>query len=293
MTILLVKLFWLISLFSVSGKVQKLRAHTKKQTKATQKNAVPAFHAHTYTRNPQSMNVHSSILCIRGLLKQARRKGCWQTGVFSTPPSNPRFFSARQSMRLLKSRQSPRSVVPFPCFSGSDNGFDCFLAAADIISSRRRRCAALYFRCKLALLAGDGKGDIATKLLQHWHAMRPGNASLPLSPFSFATATLRMPLCSAFSGIANEKVELARSSAGLLLSLTNSSIIPQNVVRASSTRTSGHLWVRRSGNALYMYRYFKVCVSFFSWNPWKPTCADTKQWFKTQCPKSLRYLASH
>ena len=78
---------------------------------------------------------------------------------------------------------------------------------------------------------------------------------------SFATATLCVPLRKASSGIASEKLELARSSAGLLLSLTDSSIIPQNVVRASSTRTTSHFWAQRSGNAQYMY--FKVRVCFF------------------------------
>ena len=77
-----------------------------------------------------------------------------------------------------------------------------------------------------------------SKFYEHYVIGPTGNASIPLPPFSFATATLRVPLCRASSGIASEKLELARSSADLLLSLTNSSIIPQNVVRASSTRTT-------------------------------------------------------
>ena len=46
----------------------------------------------------------------------------WHPNVFSTPPSKPRFFSARKSMRSLKSRsrqlQLPRSVTlgPIPFF---------------------------------------------------------------------------------------------------------------------------------------------------------------------------------
>ena len=54
------RLFWLISLFSVSGKVHKLRAHAwkNKQTKATQKNMLcPPCR---YARTPQSMSVAAS-----------------------------------------------------------------------------------------------------------------------------------------------------------------------------------------------------------------------------------------
>ena len=72
---------------------------------------------------------------------------------------------------------------------------------------------------------------------------------------------LRVPLHRVSSEIASENWNFARSSAGLLLSLTNSSIIPENVARASSTRTTSHFLAQRSGNALYMY--FKVRVCFF------------------------------
>ena len=76
--------------------------------------------------------------------------------------------------------------------------------------------------------------------------------STPLPPFSFATATLCVPLCRASSW--NRKWNnwnyQPAGSAGLLLSLTNSSMIPKTVVRTSSTRTTSHFWAQCSGNAL-------------------------------------------
>ena len=68
----------------------------------------------------------------------------WRPNVFSTPPSNPRFFSTRKSMRSLKSRQlqSPRPVTArplpfFPVWGG--NGFTIEEALALRRSSRLSR----------------------------------------------------------------------------------------------------------------------------------------------------------
>ena len=114
------------------------------------------------------------------------------------------------------------------------------------------------FSCKLILLGGDGKGDIATQLPA---APASDEAWQPLHTAS----SLLLRDCHAVRAIAQgvfseshvKTLELpARSSAGLLLSLTNSSMIPKNVVQASSTRTTSHFWAQCSGNALSMFFFF-------------------------------------
>ena len=166
--------------------------------------------------------------------------------------------------------QSPRSPGPFPFFSGSSNGF----IPEEVLALRRSSAASLSSR------EGMVKVIKLPNFLQHWQAMRPGNTSIPLRNCHAARA-----IAQGVFWIRKWETWLAHGSTGLLRSLTNFSIIPKNVVRASSTRTTSHFWAQRSGNAQYMYFKVRVFV-FFPWNPSKPTRGGAKR-FKTLCPNVM------
>ena len=113
----------------------------------------------------------------------------WHPNVFSTPTSNPKFFSARKSMKSLKSRQLqlPRdrsvTVGPFPVSS---------VWAGQRFHHWGGASAAPLFRCKLVPLAGDGKGDITTKLTFYTTGKRWGLATLP---YCFLSSPSQLPCC--------------------------------------------------------------------------------------------------
>ena len=130
----------LISLFSVSGKVQKLRVRAEKTNKGhskKKKKTCGARHIYRYTRTP-AKHVHGSIL--RDSLKQAHQKGCWQTGAPTTPPSNPRFRSFPPESRWDRRRAAPAAVTSV-CHAGMVGPFP-FLSVWEW-QRLVKRCAAL------------------------------------------------------------------------------------------------------------------------------------------------------
>ena len=224
---------------------------------------------------PAKHNIRASTLCIRSSLKQAHQKGCWWTG-------------APTSSRL--SRQTQAS---FP----SENRWDRWRAASHLgqlgpflleFWERKRfrllpRCcrhhhwggAASPFRCKLVLLARDSKGDIATKL-------PTALANDEAWPRLYSTSSLLLhdghDTRAIVQGVFwNRKwktgtgPQLRRLDA---LVLTNSSIIPQNADRASSTCKNYWPLLGTTLGQRAVHLFESTCL-FFPWNPSKPTRALT------------------